>query len=188
MCDFNKDDDSISDNMDNCPLVYNPDQRDTNRTGVGDACRRHFDGDGVPDSLDVCPDNRKIYFTDFCSYQTLALDPEGDSQIDPRWVIFNQRAEIVHTMNSHPGLAVAFHAFGGVHFEGTFFIDREIDDDNDGFVFSYRDNAHLYIVMWKKAAQTYWQATPFKAVAEPGIQLKLVTSETGQGQVMRNAL
>lgn len=33
--------------------------------------------------------------------------------------------------------------------------------------------------MWKKNAQTYWQATPFRAVAEPGIQLKLVDSQTG---------
>ena len=188
VCDFDKDNDSISDNMDNCPLVYNPDQRDANRTGVGDACRGDFDGDGVPDSLDVCPDNRKIYATDFRSYQTVALDPEGDSQIDPHWVIFNQGAEIVQTMNSDPGLAVGFHAFGGVDFEGTFFIDTEIDDDYVGFVFSYQDNAHFYTVMWKKASQTYWQSTPFRAVAEPGIQLKLVTSDTGPGQVMRNAL
>lgn len=42
--------------------------------------------------------------------------------------------------------------------------------------------------MWKKNAQTYWQATPFRAVAEPGIQLKLVNSNTGPGQMMRNSL
>ncbi len=42
--------------------------------------------------------------------------------------------------------------------------------------------------MWKKNTQTYWQATPFRAVAEPGIQLKLVHSETGPGQMMRNAM
>lgn len=42
--------------------------------------------------------------------------------------------------------------------------------------------------MWKKNTQTYWQATPFRAVAEPGIQLKLVYSETGPGQMMRNSL
>lgn len=76
--------------MDNCPLVYNPDQRDTNNTGVGDACRGDFDGDGVPDALDVCPDNRKVYATDFRAYQTVVLDPEGDSQIDPHWVIYNK--------------------------------------------------------------------------------------------------
>ena len=42
--------------------------------------------------------------------------------------------------------------------------------------------------MWKKNTQTYWQATPFRAVAEPGIQLKLVQSDTGPGQMMRNSL
>ena len=42
--------------------------------------------------------------------------------------------------------------------------------------------------MWKKATQTYWQATPFRAVAEPGIQLKVVTSNTGPGQMLRNSL
>lgn len=53
---------------------------------------------------------------------------------------------------------------------------------------SYQDNAHFYTVMWKKNTQTYWQATPFRAVAEPGIQLKLVKSNTGPGQMMRNSL
>ena len=56
--------------------------------------------------------------------------------------------------------------------------------DND----SYQDNAHFYTVAWKKNTQTYWQATPFRAVAEPGIQLKLVKSSTGPGQMMRNSL
>ena len=53
------------------------------------------------------------------TYQTVVLDPHGDSQIDPNWVIYNKGAEIVQTMNSDPGLAVRFHRFGGVDFEGT---------------------------------------------------------------------
>merc|ERR1712184_231979 len=85
-------------------------------------------------------------------------------------------------MNSDPGLAVGFNRFGGVDFEGTFFVDTEIDDDYVGFIFSYQDNNQFYTVMWKKNTQTYWQATPFRAVAEPGIQLKLVQSDTGAGQ------
>lgn len=32
---------------------------------------------------------------------------------------------------------LGFHAFGGVDFEGTFFVDTEIDDDYVGFVFRY---------------------------------------------------
>ena len=86
--------------------------------------------------------NFSIYATDFRTYQTVVLDPHGDAQIDPNWVIYNKGAEIVQTMNSDPGLAVGFHRFGGVDFEGTFFVDTEIDDDYVGFIFSYQVNTH----------------------------------------------
>lgn len=150
--------------------------------GKGDICEDDTDGDDIVDFMDNCPNNSKIYATDFRTYQTVVLDPHGDSQIDPNWVIYNKGAEIVQTMNSDPGLAVGFHRFGGVDFEGTFFVDTEIDDDYVGFIFSYQDNNQFYTVMWKKNTQTYWQATPFRAVAEPGIQLKLVQSDTGPGE------
>nr|XP_046914139.1 cartilage oligomeric matrix protein-like [Dermatophagoides farinae] len=188
VCDFDKDNDGVFDHQDNCPLVYNPDQRDTNHTSVGDACRGDFDGDGVPDILDVCPDNRKIYSTDFRSYQMIALDPKGTSQDDPEWIIFNKGAEILQTKNSDPGLAVGFHAFGGVDFEGTLYIDEVEDNDYVGFVFSYQDNSHFYVMMWKKAEQLYWESKPMRAFAEPGIQLKLVHSPLGPGEYLRNAL
>lgn len=55
-------------------------------------------------------------------------------------------------------------------------------------VTSYQNNKRFYVVMWKKNTQTYWQTTPFRAVAEPGIQLKLVNSKTGPGKTLRNAL
>ena len=167
--------------------------QDADGDGRGDICQTDFDIDGTDDYLDTCPNNSRIYATDFRTYQTVVLDPHGDSQIDPNWVIYNKGAEIVQTMNSDPGLAVGFHRFGGVDFEGTFFVDTEIDDDYVGFIFSYQvfqnvskmynfllkhlfrfqDNNQFYTVMWKKNTQTYWQATPFRAVAEPGIQLKL---------------
>jgi len=60
----------------------------------------------VPNHLDNCPNNSKIFTTDFRTYQTVVLDPEGDSQIDPNWVVYNKGAEFVQTMNSDPGLAV----------------------------------------------------------------------------------
>ncbi|XP_059173537.1 cartilage oligomeric matrix protein-like isoform X2 [Physella acuta] len=187
-CDDDDDNDGIPDIDDNCVYLHNPDQADTDADGKGDVCERDNDGDGFDDPVDVCPDNGKIYATDFRAFQTVILDPEGDSQIDPNWIVLNDGAEIVQTMNSDPGLAVSYNAFSGVDFSGTFFVNTEVDDDYAGFVFSYQDSSKFYAVMWKKQSQTYWQASPFRAVAEPGIQLKLVNSTTGPGQIMRNAL
>lgn len=49
------DGDGVDDRIDNCPLVANPDQKDTDDDGVGDACDSDFDGDGVDDASDNCP-------------------------------------------------------------------------------------------------------------------------------------
>lgn len=103
--------------------------------GIGDVCEKDRDGDDVPNPQDNCPDNSRIHRTDFSKYETVVLDPEGDSQIDPNWEIYNNGAEIVQTENSDPGLAVGYDKFDGVDFEGTFFVDSEIDDDYVGFIF-----------------------------------------------------
>lgn len=57
---------------------------------VGDICEGDFDRDSVIDIIDHCPENAEITLTDFRAYQTVVLDPEGDSQIDPNWVVLNQ--------------------------------------------------------------------------------------------------
>lgn len=52
------DGDGVENTDDNCPLVANPEQEDTNGDGVGDACDQAMmdsDEDGVPDSDDNCP-------------------------------------------------------------------------------------------------------------------------------------
>ncbi len=52
--------DGTNDGIDNCPTVANPDQRDFDSDGIGDACADNpppdSDEDGHPDPYDNCPD------------------------------------------------------------------------------------------------------------------------------------
>jgi len=53
--EIDTDEDGVVDEIDNCPLVSNPDQKDSDGDGIGDVCEDDEDGDGVPDEEDNCP-------------------------------------------------------------------------------------------------------------------------------------
>ncbi len=57
---YDSDGDGKLDDVDNCILIVNPDQLDSDENGVGDLCERELvvfdtDGDGVSDDVDNCP-------------------------------------------------------------------------------------------------------------------------------------
>ncbi len=66
------DNDGVLDVDDNCPLIPNPDQLDTDGDGEGNVCDSDDDGDGILDSEDNCP------LTDNADQ----LDTDGDGEGD----------------------------------------------------------------------------------------------------------
>jgi hypothetical protein len=60
------DGDGVSDDEDNCPNTYNPNQEDNENDGLGDVCDSDDDNDGMPDawenqySLDPFTDDASI--------------------------------------------------------------------------------------------------------------------------------
>ena len=71
------DTDTIPDVGDNCILVDNSDQRDTNRDGFGNACDPDFNGNGIVDSNDAA-----IFISTFGSVVDPDQDLNGNGVVD----------------------------------------------------------------------------------------------------------
>ena len=59
-CNSDKDGDGVMEEVDNCPLVENPNQLDKDVDGKGDICDCDYDGDSACDLVDNCHNNGQI--------------------------------------------------------------------------------------------------------------------------------
>jgi gliding motility-associated-like protein len=125
------DGDGILDNVDNCPLISNPSQIDTDRDGLGDICDSDDDNDGVNDSSDNCPiiansnqaDRDHDGLGDACDLVEIniseAITPNGDG-INDTWMIYN--------IERHPNTTVrVFNRWGT-----EVFYSKDYRNDWDG--------------------------------------------------------
>lgn len=188
LCDSDDDQDGVADYRDNCRLVFNVDQKQTKSDSYGDACVEDFDGDGVSDDKDVCPTNPKITRFDFSVYKTLNFDTEGSEQDKPLWKVNKKGDEIQQVVNSVATIFIGNQVFRDVEYSGTFFVNRNSDDDIIGIVFGYQSPRKYFVASWKQSKQTYWDSRPFRAKAEAALNIKKIHSVSGPSRSLRNAL
>jgi len=83
--DEDTDGDGITNSKDNCPMIANNNQLDTDGDGFGDVCDSDDDGDGVEDYLDNCPLTYNIYQIDTDGDgidDSCDLDADDDTYLD----------------------------------------------------------------------------------------------------------
>jgi hypothetical protein len=129
-CFVDTDGDGVDDSHDNCPTVANPDQKDTDGDGIGDACDKDIDNDGILNGQDNCPTvaNRDQHdddgdgIGDACDpYYCVVVDPSNPAAcLDPNHA-FTVSAGGSITINSSDKLRppVFSNKVGGVQYSWT---------------------------------------------------------------------
>ena len=180
-CDPDKDGDGIDDSVDNCPLIPNADQLDSNNDGKGDACCvDDEDCDGVLDWDDNCPYNSQILTTDFRGVESIDLCVGSCDQKEPIWEFHDEGKEIWQGENSRAGVAIGDTRLSAMDFSGTIFVDPVWDNDWVGFVFSFQDTSHFYAVYSSKqgSGQGPWKIVRVISTTGPSNSLDDALSST----------
>ena len=131
-------------------LVPNPNQRDTNGDGEGDACQDDCDLDAIKNGDDICPCDPSKSVTDLSGLVTHDVGTSRDSQAQPKWLFSDNGKQIDQKLNSRAGLAVGDAVFSSVRYTGVLFVGTNHDDDAIGILFGYKDNKNFYTVTSSK--------------------------------------
>jgi len=123
-------------------MISNPKQEPSGAANErGSACINDWDGDGISDEVDVCPENPDISRIEFVNMQKIDICEAAVKSVDneilkfckkeePTWEERENGTEIFQTLNSRPAVAVIKnHRFEDVEYNGTLFVQDK--DDND---------------------------------------------------------
>lgn len=122
-----------------------------------------------PASMEAYLKLRKLRLPDFFDWFSSFELGLAIFRVSVNGMLFSKK----HSLTAIVTWLTGYARFCGVDFSGTLFINNDDDDDFAGLVFSYQSSSAFYVITWKRKRQTYWKKTPFPAVAEPGLQLKV---------------